>query len=182
MNYLDQYTIPFKGLKEGEHEFEFALDERFFMAFEKSEIKKANLIARVMLEKKTTFLTLHFSLSGTAEIQCDRCLEYFDLPVSHNATLFVKFVHGKQSEQEDVVFLPPEEHQIIISQMLYDFAHLSLPYKRIHPENNKGKSLCNKEMLAKLAKFSAGVTHPHQRNSTSDPRWNELKKLLNNNR
>ena len=40
MNYLSQYTIPFSGLKEGKHLFDFSADHRFFAGFEESEIEK----------------------------------------------------------------------------------------------------------------------------------------------
>ena len=74
MNYLSQYTIPFSGLKEGEHLFDFIADDRFFAGFEESEITKGSVAVQVKLEKRSTYLRLSFALKGEVELICDRCL------------------------------------------------------------------------------------------------------------
>jgi uncharacterized protein len=45
----------------------------------------------------------------------------------------------------------------------------------VHPEDKNGKSTCDPEMLEKLRKHVVII------DSEADPRWNELKKLINNN-
>jgi len=181
VNYLDQYVIHFRGLKEGEHRYVFMLDDRFFSEFPGSEIHRSAIRADVTLDKSATFLILMFRLRGMVCMPCDRCLDDFELPISNDTTVYVKFGNGVKADAEDVIFLQPDDHEIAISQMLFEFAHLALPLKRIHPENKKGKSLCNKEMLAKLAKFSAGHSGKGNGIREIDPRWDELKKIQGNN-
>ncbi len=49
MKYLSKYEIAFKGLKEGVHQFEYELDDKFFDMFENSEVKNGSLAAGVVL-------------------------------------------------------------------------------------------------------------------------------------
>ena len=81
MNYLSQYTIPFSGLKEGKHLFDFSADQRFFAGFEESEIEKGSINIQVELEKRTTYLRLKFMIKGEVELICDRCLETYLQPI-----------------------------------------------------------------------------------------------------
>ncbi len=62
------YAIRISGLGEGDHDFSFELDQQFFASFEHSEIKNGNVLAMVILEKKSGFLALHFSLDGEVEV------------------------------------------------------------------------------------------------------------------
>ena len=40
MDVLKEFTIPFVGLKDGEHEFLFTIDNKFFNHFEFTDFKK----------------------------------------------------------------------------------------------------------------------------------------------
>jgi uncharacterized metal-binding protein YceD (DUF177 family) len=51
---------------------------------------------------------------------------------------------------------------------------LALPIRKIHPNDSDGKSKCNPAMLQKLNDLRAEEPE-------SDPRWDQLKKLMNNN-
>ena len=167
---MRKYTIPIKGLGLGKHEFNFKIDSRLFEYFENSEIKEGNLSGKVTVNKKPLVIELHFNIQGKVNITCDQCLEYFNFPVQYNETVFTKFGEDSEELTDDMIFLSPEDHEINISQFFYDFICLSLPYKRIHPNE---KSLCNKEMLNKLNKFLIRK----ENKIDEDPRWAELKKL-----
>jgi len=45
----------------------------------------------------------------------------------------------------------------------------------VHPDDENGKSTCDPEMLSKLNEYIVSGE------KGSDPRWNDLKKLMNNN-
>ncbi len=163
MHYLKQYTVSFSGLKNGVHEFDFQLDNPFFEAFENPEIRKASIHAKLSLDKRPNFLELTFHLRGVVYLPCDLCLDEFALPLDDTRHLLVKFTDQETEEEEDVVYLLRGEYEINIAQYLYEFAHLALPMKRVHPVNENGESLCNQEMLLKLASFTAGASqgeHP----------------------
>ena len=169
-----QFVIPFKGLKTGKYDFVFDIDDKFFEVFEESEVKKGKVHVEVELDKKETMLELFFSLSGTVIIPCDRCLDDLELPVEHETELFVKFGDQTEEQTEEILVLLHSEFELDITQYIYEFVHLSLPYKRVHPDK-KGKSTCNKEMLKKLEEYII-----HENDNDNDPRWDGLKNLLNN--
>ena len=75
MNYLHKYRIAYQGLTDGLHEFDFEIDDAFFENLEYSEIKKGNLQAHIVLNKKSQMLDFEVKIKGWVELTCDRCLE-----------------------------------------------------------------------------------------------------------
>lgn len=175
MKQSGKYTIAFGGLRAGVHEFDFAMDDCFFADFEQSEIKKAVLNVTLELNKKTGMLILDFHILGTVVVQCDLCLEEFDMPTEVRQRLYVKFTEHPGEEEEDIIYMYPLENEINISHYLYEFIHLALPMKRIHPRNEAGESLCNREMLLNIAQFSG------KKGQQDKGQWNGLEKALHNN-
>jgi uncharacterized protein len=146
----NQYIIHFKGLKEGVHYFSFSIDKKFFEAFEHLEIPDGSLEAKVDLTRKVNFLELHVTLSGEVQVHCDRCLEYFGLPVSYTGSLLVKFSETEKDQQEDIIFLHPDDYQLDLKHYLYECVCLSIPLRKVHPDLSDGTAGCDNEMLKKL--------------------------------
>ena len=170
------FTIPFKGLKEGRYSFNFKVDNEFFEKFEESEIKKGNFLATVEMDKRASHLDLLVKISGTALISCDRCLEMFLYPINCENRLIVKFEQDVSNDDADAIFLSTDEHELDLQQHLYEFIHLALPIKRVHQTDENDKIGCNPEMIKKLNEL---LIYDEKQNDT-DPRWDELKKLMNN--
>jgi uncharacterized protein len=177
MNYLSQYTLPFSGLSEGKHQFDFTVDDRFFAEFENSEVGNGELAILVDLEKRTTYLRLTFSIKGVVSLICDRCLENFNYPVESNRELLVKFSEKPVEDEAEMIYLHPTDFQVEIAQYIYEFVILSLPIRRIHPDGEDGKSLCDPVMITKLEELRY---HGNSLKEPDDPRWNELKKIIGN--
>lgn len=172
---LSTYNILFKGLKEGSHVFDFQIGDSFFEHFENSLINQAAVKVQVTLEKHSSFLALQIRLEGTVRLMCDRCLDWYDQPVEDQETVFVKFGETESEEGDDVIWILPEEYQINVAQLIYEYISISVPLKHVHPDRKDGKSGCDPEMLEKLEKYT------HHEVEKTDERWDELKKLLNNN-
>ena len=170
------FTIPFKGLKEGQYSFNFDVDSEFFEKFEESEIKEGNFWATVEMDKRASHLDLLLKISGTAMISCDRCLEMFSYPISCENRIIVKFGEDNLSNDTDVIYLPDDEDVLDLRQHIYEFIHLAFPIRRVHPIDKNGKIGCNPEMIKKLNEL---LIYEEKQNDT-DPRWDELKKLMNN--
>lgn len=172
MSFSGKYTIQFKGLKDGFHLFEFDLNNKFFEFFNNQDVERGKLTARVNLERKPTLLELEVKIKGTVNVLCDRCLDFFDFPISYSGKLYVKFTNDAYSlEDPDVICLDPEDYQVDLAQYLYESVILSLPYKKVHPDVKKGAASCNPEMLEKLNKILI------KENKETDPRWDKLKDL-----
>lgn len=169
MDYFKQFVIPFGGLKPGTHQFEFEIDDLFFEHFEYAEIKKGLVSVRIDLEKEENLLVLNFHFQGTLTVPCDRCFEFFTLPVEGDERLIVKFGSGYYEENEEVQVIPVGETQIDTSSFIYEYIHLLLPIRRIHPEDDSGESTCDKDVLSRL--------NAPAKPSAPDPRWEVLNKL-----
>jgi len=174
---LQKYRIVYQGLSEGVHEFDFDVDNSFFESLEYSEIKKGDLKAHVVLQKKSTFLELDFQINGYVELVCDRCLDEYMQPIDFEGKLFVKFSEQGEDLADDVICLTPSEHELDIAHYLYESINLSIPLKRVHPDNEQGESTCNPEMIKRLENFK--IDEPA--GDTTDPRWEDLRNLMANN-
>ena len=147
---MKRYAIPYKGLSIGNHHFEFEVDDRFFDAFEGSEIHRGHASVSVELVKTERLLTLDFTIGGEAEVTCDRCLDEFMMPVHYAGTLQVRFSETEKESDGEVMWLSPNETELPLGQYIYESISLSLPYRKIHPEDAEGHSLCNPEMLSRF--------------------------------
>ncbi len=169
------YSIPLAGLKEARYTYEFKIGNDFFEAFEGSEIKSGEFTAVVVLQKCSTHLELDIVINGRAEVVCDRCLDPFFIPVSSANRLFVR--QGKEWDEDDpdMITMPLDEHEIDLGQFFYEYIHLALPIKRIHPDDVNGNSTCNPDMIRKLS------DHLLHGEAHANPRWDDLRKLTGNN-
>lgn len=178
MNYLSNYAIQFSGLSEGIHSFDFSADAKFFACFEESEIKEGNLKIRVELEKRSTYLKLDFDLHGEVELTCDRCLENYFQPIEGNYPMIVKFTDEFTEDGDEIIYLQQGESQVNVAKLLYEFIVLSIPIRHVHPDDENGNSLCDPEMIKKIEELAIRDT---EKNKISDPRWDDLKKIIGNN-
>ena len=169
------FTIPVSGIKDGHHVFEFEITKEFFDLFDESEIKEGELAAVVNVEKNSSHLDLDISISGKVRTCCDRCLGMFDYPVECVNRLLVKFGHDKDEIDPDIITIPRDEFELDLKQYIYEFVYLALPIRRIHPDNADGSSTCDPVMLQKLNE------HLVEGEDVNDPRWDKLRKLINDN-
>jgi uncharacterized metal-binding protein YceD (DUF177 family) len=168
-------VIPLIGLKEGRHAIDFEIGQAFFEQFEESEIKEGSLIANVELDKRSSHIDLSIRISGSVKVCCDRCLEMFFQPVDCTNRILVKFGKSIEDSDPDIISAPVDENELDLKQHIYEFIHLALPIKRVHPDDKNGNSTCDPLMLKKLEEL---IVEDEVEN---DPRWDELKKLINDN-
>jgi uncharacterized protein len=172
---VNQYIIPFTGLKDGIHEFKFNFGKAFFDSYEVLEASDGDVEATVQLTRMPTMLTLELSMNGYLEIQCDRCLEYFRLPISFSGNLVVKYGEDTSASTDEIWIIHPSENTLNLEQYFFECIGLCIPIQRVHPENNDKSSGCNPEMIDILQTHFAA----EKKQDKSDPRWNKLKDLLN---
>ena len=169
------YTLPLSGLKEGHHTLDFEIDNEFFEKFEESEVKEGSLRAIIQLEKRTTHIDMTISVSGNVRINCDRCLEMFSQNIKSENRLLLKFGKSIEDSDPDIISVSADDHELDLQQQLYEFIILALPIKRVHPVDKNGNSTCDPVMIKKLEELII------EEEKESDPRWDELKKLMNDN-
>lgn len=142
-----QFIIPFVGLKQGKHEFQFDVTDAFFETFEYSIIQKGDVHIDFTLDKKDTMMVGEFQLKGHVKTSCDRCNDSIEAPVEGEFRLVYKF-GTKEEEDESLVIVFPEEFEINIKHSLLEFMNVLLPSRSVHDEGE-----CNQEMLDYLNEY-----------------------------
>lgn len=170
----ESYKIELKGLSDGTYEYDFHLDDNFFAEVKDAEVKKGDVRVHLTIKKIEGNFDFKFDLSGVVKVQCDRCLDEMDYTIDAENGFTVKY--GKENVDEgDKLIITEECNEIDLTWYLYEFVALELPITHSHPEGE-----CNSEMEALLQQYSgAGEEQPD--GEPVDSRWNELKKLIDNN-
>ena len=164
----DKYTIKFAGLSLDTHQFEFTVSDDFFDLIEFGEIRNGDLTVKIDMIKEESMLVLDFDISGTVTIMCDRCAELYNQEIEGQNQLIVKFGEGAHQNTDDILVLPRGESEMSITLYIYEFTHLLLPQKRVHPDGD-----CNQEVVDRLNELNTASKF-----KDGDPRWNALKEVL----
>lgn len=176
MKELKEFTIPFIGLKIGEHRFNFKIEKPFFEHFEYTEFNDASINLDVLLVKKATLLEFTLTFKGTVNVNCDVSNEPYNQEIDGAYKFVVKFGDDYNDEDEDLLVLPHGSHEVNIQQFVYESIVLAMPIKKIHPGVVDG-TLQN-DTLKKLEELSPKGKNENTDEKEIDPRWDELKKLL----
>ena len=176
MKRLKEFTIPFVGLKVGEHHFDYKIGQSFFEDFEYEDFNDSSINVDLLLNKKETLLELNFKISGTVNVNCDLTNEPYDQKISNEFDLVVKFGDEYNDENIDILILPHGEYEVNIQQYIYELIVLAVPNKRVHPGVKDGS--LDSDILKKLEELSPKIKEDKKDIEEIDPRWNTLKKLL----
>lgn len=174
MKLKNEYLIPFEGLKIGKHQFIYELTEDFFESFEYEEFNSARIHLTVELDKKSTLLEFTFDYEGHVNVACDLTTENFDLPIEGQNKLIVKFGDHYSDEDVELIIIPHGDHEIDISQFMYENIMLAMPTKRVHPGVEDGT--LESDILTKLEELSPKETK--ETDEEVNPMWDKLKDLI----
>ncbi len=191
---FDKYKIDLKGMQADSCSYEFVLDNLFFANIDAPEVQKGKVNVALVVKKTSRAFELNFQTDGIVWVPCDRCLDDMEQPVSSTDKLLVKFGHEYAEEGDNLIVIPEEEGEINVAWFMYEFIALAIPMKHVHAP---GK--CNKAMSSKLSKhlrttpdddMDENAFAPEEESNelinddtetAVDPRWDELKKILDNN-
>mgnify|MGYP001815360513 FL=1 len=169
-----EFTIPFSGLKQGKHEFDYVIENEFFESFEYTEFNSANIGLRVLMTKFSMMLELELVAEGMVNVDCDSSGEPYEQPISSNLELVVKFGDEYNDEDDEILTIPHGEHQVDIAQYIYEMLVLAVPQKRVHPGVLDGT--LKSEALTKLEELQPKDKKENKDNT--DPRWDALKDII----
>lgn len=167
MSQNDDRIVRFSGIKSGIYNYEMLLDDTFFEDFKNEEIKGGKVHFDVIMERNERVTMLTFRFDGEVKTTCDRCLGEMTVKVSGEERLNVRFSDTETSDDEQVVILPEETHELDLTPWLYEYVAVRLPLQHSHPEGE-----CDPEMV----KYLVDEEHPHN-DDYVDPRWEALKEL-----
>lgn len=166
-----KYVLKFSGLKNGIHEFEYAIDENLFQEFDCEEVLGANLSMKVNLDKSERQLKLEFHIHGILQVICDRCGEEMDLNMDFNKTLYVEFGEELEEQDVDLYVIPFNEYSLDLAPFVYEYVILEKPMRCVHGETKGNTQVCNKEIIEMLE------TQKEEDEKETDSRWDALKNL-----
>lgn len=172
MDFFNKYDLRFVGLKAGKHYFSYEVNPEFFGLYEDSLIEKASASIKVELDKQNDKLYLiNLNIEGVLGLECDRCLNEFDLKIQSKHTLIMKAeTNNDVVDDEDVIFVTEDQNKINIADYIYEFMMLHLPMRK---ECEMGGVKCNSEMVKKIEKINFQSNDKNE----IDPIWEELRKL-----
>jgi uncharacterized metal-binding protein YceD (DUF177 family) len=178
---LATFKLPIKGVSLGTHLFKYHLNSDFFNEIESTEVRHCSVDVNFSAnyESDGTF-ELDFDFKGELVIPCDRCLDDLTLPVETTYHLTVKQGEAYDDSRDEVLIVPADDRELDLAPIIRDTVLLTIPLKHVH---NDGE--CNEEMLNKLNEHAAIEITPTDKkednNPGSDPRWEALRKLKDNN-
>ncbi|MBD5317230.1 MAG: DUF177 domain-containing protein [Bacteroides sp.] len=197
-----EFKLALKSLPVGTHHFEFHLGKEFFVNMESADVHDADLTVNLDVVHKNDAYDMTFAITGTVTLICDRCLDNLVMPMEAEYHVTVEYGDDYNDETDDLLIIPQSDNYLNVAYMIYDTVALAIPIKHVHP---LGK--CNRAMSAVLKKHRAtpagagpdadmsleealidemdGMEPDADTDDApeqpSDPRWDELKKLKDNN-
>ena len=177
MKQINEFLIPFIGLKLGKHPFEYQVNNAFFDTFDYSDFERSDIRVKAVLEKKSTFMELALSHKGTIFVPCDTTGEMFDLSIKGKIKIVIQFGDAFNNDNEELLILPHGEYQVDIAQFVYEMIVLSIPLRRVHPGLKDGS--LQSATLDKLNELKVKKVKKADKTAENiDPRWDKLKQLL----
>ncbi len=184
MNALDSYKVDLKDLPAEGMEYRFKVDDAFFAAVQGTLVKAGEADVALEVEKKCGCYALTFHIKGRVRVPCDRCLEDMDIDIDTKRVLDVVPEGVYDDAEREALVLPKGETVVDVAWNIYEFIALEVPISHVH-----GDGECNPAMLECLSAHSVSSGDGGADSGRSgdeeehpvDPRWNELKKILDNN-
>lgn len=191
MDKLDSYKIDLKNMRSDRDEYQFVLTDAYFEAVQGPEVQKGKVDVNLRVKRTAGAFELIFDIDGLIQIPCDRCLELMEQKIKTQSVLKVK-LGMEYADEGDMIIVPEDEGILDVSWLIYEMIALEIPMKHVHEPG-----LCNGAMMGALAHMLTDIVDGEQTdeevsadNSEAeetdeerpvDPRWNELKKILDNN-
>ncbi len=170
MEKLSEYRVAFRGLGEGIHTWTYDLDARFFDNFDSTKGTKGALKAEVIMKKSSLLMELTVNLSGAVITVCDRCLGDLELPINECYSVYAKESGRAERIDDDYLVIAPDQDYLDFAELIYQTYIINYPIRIVHPDGE-----CDGDMQEVLDKYLID-----EENKPTDPRWDELKKLINN--
>ncbi len=173
------FEIAFVGLKPGVHEYDYVIDDKFFVEYQQQDFRHCRANVKLSLDKKSSFMLLKFEIGGQLEVNCDRCNNLLPLELWDEFTITVKMVEepelmNEQEDDPDVYYISRGESHLDVANWIYEFINLSLPMQKTCAFENMDGPYCNpaaREMLNKL------VAEEEKKENRENPIWKGLEKF-----
>jgi uncharacterized metal-binding protein YceD (DUF177 family) len=175
---LSDYTLGIAKLQNKEYNFSWKGDANFFAAFEDSLVERGTFEAKLSLRKSEALLHLQFLIQGVLELTCDRSLEPFEYPFQAEGTQILRFSDHAEPLSDEMELVPRGIAEINVAHYIYELIALAVPMKKLHPRFQNDTN--TEDLTLVYSSETKEKKEVEDKNNTSDPRWEELKKLIDN--
>lgn len=177
MGHRRDYEIAFVGLKPGVHEFNYAINDKFFEPFQQQDFRNCQANVKLSLDKKSSFMLLKFEIGGTLEVTCDRCNNNLPFELWDEFNITVKIVEeselmNQQEDDPDVYYIDRGESHIDVANWIYEFINLSIPMQKVCGYDKADGPYCNPAAMDMLKKLEAKEPEVKE-----NPIWKGLQKF-----
>ena len=104
-------------------------------------------------------------MEGRVNTSCDRCDGELTLDVVGRLRQIFKTSEKEDYDDEEVIFIPSNEHELNLSNSIYECLMLALPARKVHELD-----ACDPEVLKALN----NVVESQQK---TDPRWERIARV-----
>lgn len=163
----------------------YVLGDAFWAASEYEDITGGEVTADVEITTVADDFRVRFQIEGTVNVPCDRCLDDMPQTIAVDESLMVRLAKQDEEIDENLITINEMRGTLDVSWIMSEMVAVTIPVQHMHEEG-----ACNPEMIKRLAAMQVGAAQDDEENTgdTSedsnqavDPRWNELKKIIDNN-
>lgn len=172
-----EYIIEFNKVRMGLNEYDFVINDAFLQEIEGAMAVGADVKVTLELFRSETMYDLKFVLTGKAVLECDVCLENFEMPVEGSYHLLIKLSETEDYTDDEIVYITKNVIEYDLRQYLYECFVLSLPGRKTCEMS--GSKQCNPEIVEKLKGLSIENARDDKDDDDTDDRWDKLKEILN---
>jgi len=164
------YNIRISAVKDGNHEYNFNIDSKFFESFNNSEVTNSQIKATVVLYKDGNRYKLTLNFEGEIyNLMCDLCASEMKISINNSISVLLQETEEDLYDTDEIIYMKPNQYELDISQLLYEGIVIYLPSKREH--NGEEGNKCDEEMMALLDRYA------EKNEEKNDPLRDELNKL-----
>lgn len=176
MKWEREFEIAFVGLTQGEHHFNYHIEDSFFEHFAKPDFEKSDIEVKMTLDKKSDAFLVHFDIHGKANTACDRCGDDFEMRIWDEFDHVIKLVDDsdvstRNELDPEVMYVSRMDSILDVSKLIYEYILFSLPIQKVHATDADGNSTCNEEVIKRI--------NTHAPNTTNKM-WDALKNKIKN--
>ena len=152
--------------------YSFVVRDKFFETFTFSDIKHADIIVAVTLNKNGVNISANIKINGRInKLACDICTEELSKEISAETDIVIKKTNENIFSTDEIIYVKPNDNKLDLKQLIFELIILNTPKKIQHGLDENGNSKCDEEMIKLINKYT------NVKKEKFDPRWEKLKIL-----
>ncbi|MCS6795614.1 MAG: DUF177 domain-containing protein [Raineya sp.] len=175
---MQEYTIEIAKLQNKDYHFAWRGNDNFFKEFEETLVERGDFEVQMHLQKTDALLQLQFNIQGDLELICDRSLEVFRYPFQTQGKQILQFADHNEVLDDEFELITKGTAQINVAQYIYELIMLAIPMKKLHPRFQETENTEDLKLVYSSETIDKLKTEQQEKLQEIDPRWAELKKLL----